>query len=267
MKPSSRRTASALAAYLEGELTGSERAAIEAQLAESTHARRTLDQLRDIRSLFEAPATPLERLDLAPRVARALKEPLPTPSSRGRRWRAAGLALAAACAASVPFIAARPGQDGEFRVKASSKAIPEAKRWAGVRVYRVAGQGAPEPLGESVRARDGLLFSYTNLGQQPYGYLMLFGVDSTGEVRWFYPAYEVAGESPQSIAVARGAADVALGDLISHDFAPGQLSIYALFTNEPHGVLEVEGWTKRGPLQNSPVPGGVLHRFETTVVP
>jgi hypothetical protein len=267
MKRLDRRSATRLAAYLEGEVTGSERDAVEQQLGESAAARRALDQLRDVKSLLEAPAPTLEGLELGPRVSRALKAPLPKPPSRiGKVW-AASVAVMAACAALALLIAGRPSHDAEFTAKSSSRALPDAKRWAGVRVYRVAGQAAPEPLGESVSGADGLLFSYTNLGQQPFGYLMLFGVDAKGEVRWFYPAYDVAGENPQSIAVARGAADVALGELISHDFAPGPLAIYALFTSEPHHVLEVEGWAKSGALERSPVRGGVLQRFETTVVP
>ena len=60
--------AARLTAYLEGEVTASERAAIEAELAESAEARRRLGQLRGLKSLLEAPATELETIDLAARV-------------------------------------------------------------------------------------------------------------------------------------------------------------------------------------------------------
>jgi hypothetical protein len=263
--------ASRLTAYLEGEVTASERAAIEAELAESAEARRRLGQLRGLKSLLEAPATELETIDLAARVRVAVRAPVPAPprAARARRW-AALFAATLACLGSVALVLTRPrNDDAEFRAKSNGPALTDAKRWAGVQVFRVSAQGTPEQLGAHMSKKDGLLFSYTNLGTHPSEYLMIFAVDASGEVRWFYPAYERADTNPESIVVARDSAHVPLGALVQHDFASGPLSLYALFARQPLRVLEVEGWVKRNgrAFDEAPVPGGMLERFETTVTP
>jgi hypothetical protein len=114
---------------------------------------------------------------------------------------------------------------------------------------------------------DELLFSYTNLGAQPFDYLMIFAKDADAEVRWFYPAYESAAENPLSIAIARGRANVPLGELVQQEVADGPLALYALFTTRPLSVLEVEAWLKqRGSQANeAPVADGVLQRIEIRV--
>jgi hypothetical protein len=87
---------------------------------------------------------------------------------------------------------------------------------------------------------DGLLFSYTNLGNNPFVYLAIFAVDGRKNVRWFYPAYEIPGTNPASISIKRGLADVPLPDLVHQDWAPGPIAIHALFSYEPLHVQEVE---------------------------
>lgn len=266
-----RRTdAALLSAYLEGEVTASERAGVEAWLKDSAEARRTLDQLSNVRELLGAPATALESIDLAARVRTAVRRPVaPRTGPRMPLW----LGAAAACVALVSFFSLRPRVVGdgaaEFRAKGNALRISEGNRWAGIQVYRVSDGGAPERLGPRVGARDGFVFSYTNIGAQPFRYLMIFAVDANEKVRWFYPAYESAGTNPESISIERGRANVPLGELLQHDFARGSLSLYALFTNQPANVLEIEEWVvKNGrPDRKSPVAGGVLQRIDTRVEP
>jgi hypothetical protein len=94
--------------------------------------------------------------------------------------------------------------------------------------------------GGALSADDGLVFRYTNLGPEPFGYLMVFGIDAAREVHWYFPAYEVAGSDPASLPVQRGGTNVTLPDVIHHKLAAGRLAVYAVFTREPLQVLAVE---------------------------
>ena len=270
-----RRAASSLVAYLEGEVTASERAAIEAELEESASARRTLRELEAVTALLAAPAPELEAIDLAGRVQGALRRPgssLRPPVERRSWWRsrraALGLSLAAALGAALLFLSRPPFPD-EFRAKASSSAGDESRRWAGIRAYRVVGRKSPEPLGATLSRSDGLVFSYTNLGAQPFRYLMIFGVDAKREVRWFYPAYLRTDENPQSIPIERSRANIALADVVEQDFAEGPLTLYALFSDARADVRSIERWLQAhdGTRTESPLTGGFLQRIETRVLP
>ena len=256
-----------LSAYLEGEVTASERETIETKLRNSADARRTLAQLESVRDLLSAPATGLESTDLASGVLSRARELGPVSVTRSRRFSLAALAGAVAAAAAVCVALWLPGQGTqEFRAKSNGAQLERA-RWAGVKVFRAVGNAAPEPLGSKLRASDSLVFTYTNLGGHPYRYLMIFAVDSANEVRWFYPAYEKAGENPESIPIDGGRANVTLGELVQQDFSEGPLAVYALFSNEPVRVLEMEAWLKqrgRG-LDEAPAPRDFLQRFDTQV--
>jgi hypothetical protein len=231
-----------LAAYLEGEVTPSEAAAIERTLADSAAARRRLEELRSIRDALARPVLDLNAPDLALRVRRAIQGGAPGSSRRavGPWARRAGLIAVAAGLVVIAGIATLRHPAEPFRAKGAGSTDSGAERWAGIQVFRVDHTGKPERATERLRAGDGLLFSYTNVGPRPFDYVMIFGVDAQGDVRWFHPAYESAGANPTSIPAARGEANVPLAETIHHDFAPGPLAIYALFTMRPLQVLEVE---------------------------
>ena len=124
---------------------------------------------------------------------------------RARRWPLyAGTLVAVACAALV-IGTTNLGRQDEVRTKGAAPA--DAQRWAGIRLYRVAAAEAPRPIDGNVGSRDGVLVSYTNLGPQPFDYLMVFAVDADKQVRWLYPAWERASEDPTAIAVRKGDPD------------------------------------------------------------
>jgi hypothetical protein len=269
VKQRSAASAATLTAYLEGEITASERAAVEAELEGSAEARRTLQQLRNLSELLSAPATELESMDLAARVrASARRRLVASPRRRARRSPLLWLGGLAACLGCVFLFARRPDDASEFHAKANGVTATEGKRWASVQVHRASERGTLEPLGARIAPSDALLISYTNLGASPFEYLMVFAIDSANEVRWLYPAYEVAGENPESIAIQRGRANVALADLVQQDYAAGSLTIYALFTHRPSTVLSIETWLREHgrPVNEPPVAGGALQRIETQVV-
>jgi len=259
-----------LAAYLEGEVTTSERAVIDGELGDSAQARKTLRQLQKIVDHLAAPAPDLETIDLEARVRAAVNQPLPARRTRARML-SVWLAGVAACLGGSLLLLVHPPAADEFRSKSNGTASAPAKRWAGIQVYKATEHATPEQLGGELSSNDGLLFSYTNLGSRPFDYLMIFAVDSRGEVSWFYPAHEQLGENPDSISIRREHANVPLGEIIRQDFAAGPLSLYALFTHEPRRVLEVEAWVKEHgrPLADSTItgPDEVLERIDARVEP
>lgn len=263
-----------LLAYLEGEVTQSQAAAIEAALADAPADQRRLERLREMLGHLAGAPDELDQIDLVPAVRSAITA-MPAPAARRRQtWpflaMAAVMLLAAGSLVANRFAgsAAGPGSGGaggqtggsgagaaapvemgdpEFRAKAAGADTPGAAndRWVNVTAYRVAADapaGAePAPLGTRMRTGDGLLFSFDNLGPKPFGYLMIFAVDRAGEVYWFYPAYEQAGADPASLDIRRqGQRAVELPDLIRHAFPAGPLAIYGVFTHAPLHVSRVE---------------------------
>jgi len=267
----SRRSASgarlsgeALAAYLEGEVTPSEAAAVEAVLSGSATDRGQLEEMRAIRAALKAPVPEVESRDIAAGVAQAIArlkmdEAVRVRDRRPWWWRIGTLAVASGMALVVGgLFLLRPPRTGpapastedsaaaEFRARSAApqgSALGEGRRWAGLQVYRVAGAGSePERLGLRMRRDDGLLFAYTNLGPRPFDYLMVFGIDARGAVRWYHPSFERVGTNPASIPVEKGVARAVLKEVIRHDLAAGRLQIVALFTRQALTVADVEGW-------------------------
>jgi len=231
-----------LAAYLEGELTQSESAHLSEELREDADAQRRLEQTRRIFDVLRRQDSELEGLDLVVGVRQALLEPPKPTWRRPAGWLAA---CSVAAAAGVAFFAAfrtPTVADSEFRARSVSPNAAEGTRWAGIKMYRSRPGAEPELVQGRVSRHDGLLFAYSNLGARPFDCLMLFAVGASGQIHWFYPAYEQLGENPQSIRIEHGSADVMLNDVVRHRYAPGPLSVYALFSRQPLRVLEVERW-------------------------
>jgi hypothetical protein len=268
-----------LAAYLEGEVTPSEASAIEAELAESPGTRRRLARLREIGEALATPIAEIEQVDLVVPWRRVAADPSRLPRSPWARWRRLpGMLAVAAAIAAVAVVALRPPSAterpptgpsvDEFRAKSAAPGN-NRERWSGIRVYRVDATGEARRLGDRLRATDGLLFSYTNLGPAPLEHLMVFGVDAEGAVRWFYPAYDREGENPESISIKRGEADVPLPDVIRHDLAPGPLAIHAVFSDRALRVLEIEALLRdhRDPMAPLPLGDAVEHVVAAVVDP
>ncbi len=91
-----------LSAYLDGELTPSERTTLERQLAEQPELREQLEKLRAIAMGLREEAVPAPPSELAGRISRALRTPgseivpCETPFPQQRRWARWGAPLAAA---------------------------------------------------------------------------------------------------------------------------------------------------------------------------
>ena len=130
--------------------------------------------------------------------------------------------------------------------------------------------GEAERVSDRLTVRDGLVFSYTNLGPAPFDYLMIFAVDALGKVSWYYPAYEQHGTDPSAVAIENGTSERGLPDRVHHDFAPGPLTIYGLFARHPLRVSQVEAWLgQHGARLDSvpPLAETSLHAVEVRVEP
>lgn len=263
-----------LAAYVDGDVTPSQASAVARAIEESPELRRRADDLRRITATLSGPVADLESLDVAAsvRAATAAIDRQRSEQARSprlpwfRRWSLVGFAATAALA--IGLLVVRPANHGAgtdddaagVRAKSASAAAASApERWAGIGVYRVTGGGPPERMGERISRDDGLLFTYTNLGARPFAYLMIFAVDGSGQVRWFYPAYQQAGTNPASISIQANA-NVPLAEVVRHPFAAGPATFQALFSRRPLRVEEVEAWLARRPPANGAAPWPETYR-------
>jgi hypothetical protein len=254
-----------LAAYAERELPPSEAKEVEAELAGSPELRRRLDRYRELCDALAAPIPELERLDLAAMVsARARVAPAPRPSVRSRPWVWSGALAAAACVALAVGMVGRRPRPTEGEVRARGGAQPDGERWQGVRLFLVKDGSAPTPLADGVGVHDGVLVSYSNLGPKPFDFLMVFAVDSQGQVAWLYPAWEKSDEDPSSVPIRRSVAGVELRSLIHPAWTVGRVTIHALFTRQALKVREVEAMLS---AQRLIIPDSAEQHVEISVVP
>jgi len=236
--------------YIEGDLTRSETDQIEHLLAECSVSRRRLTELLEMQSQLRSGDPTLEQVDVVSAVRAAIQSQGTqriVASRSVRRLIPLGIGLAAAAAIAITFRVHPPGgtdsptggtHDEEFRAK-SAAPMSDKPRWVDLDVARVPATEAPQALGETLPASDGLLVSYTNLGPQPFRYLMVFAVDVAGDVFWLYPGYNRLDSDPTSVEIETGRAP--LPEVIHHTPHPGRLTIHGVFTRSPLKVSDVEG--------------------------
>ncbi len=257
-----------LAAFVEGELSASERAAIEVALSQDAALRRRVTELERVRSALSRPVQELEEFDLAGAVRSRIEAPERSLSRRGALYAGAGLAAATALwlGLRAPSVA-EPSE--AFRAKGGPATRGSTERWTALRVHRARDGEAPELITRPIARDGGLLFSYTNRAEAPFEYLMVFGVDARGAVYWFHPAYERLGDDPRSTPIQAGVADELLPEVVRHDLSSGTLVLRALFTRRPLGVLSVEAWVAKKRAQpNLALPAeGHLQIIELEVAP
>jgi hypothetical protein len=171
----------------------------------------------------------------------------PSPWSRRARVGLAGaLAVLAIGVVSGRMVSIpRPSARNQSEPTARG-ALPAVAAAPAIHLFRSVSARATEPVvgAGPIRAGDGLLFAYSN-PDAAFTHLMVFAVDQSYAVHWYYPAYQRAGDDPVAISILPGTTGTELGEEIRHQLRPGLLRVYALFLREPHRVLEIEALVRR----------------------
>ncbi|MBW1809652.1 MAG: hypothetical protein JRJ87_15765 [Deltaproteobacteria bacterium] len=177
------------------------------------------------------------------RLGRANPERLSPAKPVRRAWLLAG---SAAClsAALVFFLWPAATQDESTRIRTRGGLSSDTDRWVSLKVLRATEEGYQQ-VSRKISSDDALAFVYDNRLESQHDYLMVLGVSERGRVYWYYPAYQQAGQNPQSIRIEKSKWSVQLPDQVRHQLNPGRLRIFALFTRQALDVEMVESIIKR----------------------
>lgn len=218
-------------------LTEVRRIEIDAHLLACSACRVERDRLVDLLDGIRAPDPRSEKIDLVRRVHRARLAP-PRRSFLARHPQALA-AAAGALAAGLLFAIFAPLADRREEFRSKAVEVGKDSRWTGVQAFTAKDSQEVTKLGPHL-GKDALMFTYSNRSQEPYTHLMIFGVDSTSEVRWYYPAYTAPGTDPSAIPIAAGETAIPLPERVEHDLPAGRFIIYGLFLRRPLTVSAVE---------------------------
>ncbi len=224
-----------LARWTEGEVTQARAAEIEQAVRATPALEKELERLQWIRRVLGESDSALSKIDLTSAVRQGIGREAP----RKRAWLPFVLV---ACAASFTGIVLLPNAQ-EFRAKGAA-----TNTFAAIHAYAVARSGRADPVAKTISADAALLFAYDNAGPSPFAYVMVFAVDSVGEVHWYQPAYLDANSDPVSVPIVAGAGRP-LADAVRHPLPSGELRLNALFTRAPESVHTIE---KRLAAKESP---------------
>ncbi|HET6149054.1 MAG TPA: hypothetical protein VFH68_16060 [Polyangia bacterium] len=169
----------------------------------------------------------------------------PPRSARGTRLALAGALAGLAILVVTGRMVSLPPRTASSDPTARG-ALPAVAPSPAIHLFRSVSARATEPVvgAGPIHARDGLLFAYSN-PDAAFTHLMVFAVDESYAVHWYYPAYQRAGEDPAAVAILPGTTGAELGEEIRHPLRPGLLRVHALFLREPHRVLEIEALVRR----------------------
>jgi hypothetical protein len=148
-----------------------------------------------------------------------------------------GTAAAAAVAALV--VAARPDP-----VARGGSGAAETARAPELVVYRLAGDGAPQPSPQVIHGGDELAFAYRN--PRASRRLLVFGVDEHRHVYWYHPGWSDARDNPAAVPIATGPGLHELPAAVAHRLDGSKLVIHALFTDRALTVADVESAVAAG---------------------
>lgn len=255
--------------YLEGEVTKRRAKEIDGHLAACRACQERLQSRREMLETLAEPDEELEGIDLVAGVRGLIEEQGNQPAKPRRKLPAVSviIGLLVALAGAVALWISTAGED-EFRIKSAGSVVCEQDRWVGLQAFRLGEAERPDPLSDSLGRGDFLLFAYTNQGEKPFPYMMILAVDADNRVHWFYPAYVSGGSDPKSIPIGGNVSGAELFEKIRHDFAPGPLWIYGLFTRKPLKVSGVEALVKGlKPGERIPLVDSAQHIQKTVVEP
>jgi hypothetical protein len=275
LRPSSSRAAT-LMLLMDHELSEASRAALVQRLGSDDGDRRRLQQHERLRGLLSSTSLCSGEIDLVEAVHGSLHHREQAARLSVRHLWASGLASAAGLVlilglgrwqSEEPDARTSREREPEFRAKSTTEG--QTERWAGVHIYRVDSDGEPTRIAGEIEAGTPLLFSYANLAVPPFDHLLIFAVDSLGDVFWFHPAHPGGGSDPVSIPVMQATQHVPIAEVIRQPLAVGDVEFHAVFTREPLHVSEVEAWLSSHPGQRYALPAsdGMVQVISARVVP
>lgn len=252
-----------LARFLDDQLSVDETRALELHLQACDACS---DRTGQLKSLFEDIAAPAHGESSSADFVRTVTENLTDRPARAFRWDRL-VALAASVLVVVGGVGlgiyvfrsgrgriAEPAKDpGRFTARGDRAASLSAL--AGVEPYIVSGLNwrllQPDAV---ISPHEGIAFKYTNFHPRPL-YLMAFGLDRSGQVHWFYPAYLHERQNPAAVRIQSRVRDRALPEVVQPEGCPaGPLRIVAVLSPRQRTVKEVEytlkGLTAKDSLAN-----------------
>jgi hypothetical protein len=112
-------------------------------------------------------------------------------------------------------------------------------------VYATASQGLTLLReGQHVGRDTALAFRVRN-GTTSDRYIGIFGVDASGRVGWYYPAYESASDEPQLLRIPAGSGTQTLAEQVALPLGPGAVRVTCWMSDAPHDVRDADATIER----------------------
>lgn len=146
----------------------------------------------------------------------------------------------------------------DMRARGSSTAVSSASGPT-LSIYRVSDGAPPTPVADSLAADDELAFAYAN--PTALNRLFVFGRDEHGHLFWYHPTWTDDAADPEGVAIT--ATDQTPRELplaIRHPLDGRELTIYAVFTDAPLTVRQMEALVSGTPSGALPVDGVQITR-------
>ena len=230
---------------LDGEVTRNQETQLRAHLERCAACREQATRVTQLLEDIAAPFDPIACADGAKEVLRAIQEgreasPLPAPRKPVRFW-AGAFAMAAAAALALWVSLGRgvlPQQT--FQSRGDTRNEGFAHR-VGIAVYAPIAHHAPLREGARIAAQTAFTAAYRNLEQKRSVHLLLFGLDSRGEIHWLYPAFTDANSDPAAIHLPYNPRETVLSDSVVLDRpALGRFRLFSVITPQPVHVSAIE---------------------------
>lgn len=233
-----------LLASIDGGIAPNERAALDGHVAGCAACRASLQELEALVGDLAVLPEIDEEAHVKSVLAR-LDEKRPQVARTGRRrWHVVAPVISAlAVAAGALLFVQRGPSHPDLPAFAARGGASEHTLARDVGVRLLTGTKTLSPLTAGAHVEPDAAFSatFTNVHESP-AYLLLFAVDTKGEVHWLYPAYASAQDNPGSILLGRSTTATTMDtSVILEDVAPGRLRFLSVVTAEPLHVLDIEG--------------------------
>ncbi len=130
----------------------------------------------------------------------------------------------------------KPNDEDTTGFRARGAAKERTDRWISLDIFR-ARAGEYEPVQESIATDDALTFSYRDRSSPAFTHLLLFAIDDSAQVHWYYPA---SAEDKAASITLTGNAAADLPDQVRYHLGQGSLRMFAIFSREPLQALSVQ---------------------------